>query len=61
VRCFMARRRKEKCHKPNESENEKIGSDFRQWIRPFRLLSPSRLEVVTLLCKPGREKPILGR
>jgi hypothetical protein len=30
VRCFVTRRRKEKCYEPNESENEKLGSEFRQ-------------------------------
>src|ERR1700723_2852517 len=52
VRGLVTRRRKEKCHEPNESENEKLGSEIRQVICPFRLLSLSRLEVVIHLCKP---------
>src|SRR4029077_17034970 len=54
VRRFVTRRRKQKRDIPNESENENIGSEIRQVIGPFPQLSPSRLEVVTLLCKQGR-------
>ena len=52
VRRFMTRCRKQKRNIPDESENETFGSDFLQRIRPFRLPSPSRLEVVNRLCKP---------
>ena len=52
VRGFVTRCGKEKRNIPNESENEKIGIEIRQGIWPFRLLSPSRLEVVAQLCKP---------
>jgi len=51
VRRFVTRRRKQKRDIPDESENEKIGSEILQVIGPFPQLSPSRLEVVTLLCK----------
>src|SRR5579859_5840691 len=52
VRCFVTRCGKEKRYVPDESENEKIGSDIRQGSWPFRLRSSSRLEVVAQLCKP---------
>jgi hypothetical protein len=61
VRGFVTRCGKEKCDIPNKSKNEKIGIEIRQGIWPFRLLSPSRLEVVAQLCKPRRKKPIFGR
>jgi hypothetical protein len=51
VRRFVTGRRKQKRDVPNESENQKIGSEIRHLVWPFRQLSPSRLEVVTLLCK----------
>src|SRR5271156_3315277 len=51
VRRFVTGRRKQKRDIPNESENEKIGSEIRQVIGPFLSSAPSRLEVVTLLCK----------
>lgn len=51
MRRLMTGRREEKRDVPDESENEKFGSKIRQEVQPFRLLSPSRLEVVTRLCK----------
>src|SRR5580704_2416493 len=51
VRRLMTGRGEEKRDIPDESENEKFGSEIRQEDRPFRLLSSSRLEVVTRLCK----------
>ena len=52
MRGFVTRCGEEKRYIPNESENEKIGIEIRQGSWPFRLLSPSRLEVVAQLCKP---------
>jgi hypothetical protein len=52
VRGLVTRRREKKRHEPDETESEKLGSEFRQVSWPFRLFSSSRLEVVTRLCKP---------
>jgi len=51
VRRLVTGRGEEKRDIPDESENEKFGSKIRQEVSPLRLLSPSRLEVVTPLCK----------
>jgi len=51
VRGFVTRRRKQKSDIPNESENENIRSEIRQVMGPFLSANPSRLEVVTPLCK----------
>lgn len=59
VRRLVTRGRKEECYEPDESEDEKIGIEIRQGNWPFRLLSPSRLEVVAQLCKPPLLRPAL--
>jgi len=61
VRRFVTRRRKQKRDIPDKSENEIFGRETRQVIRSFRLRSPSRLEVVTRLCKRVSSNRASGR
>src|SRR5690349_9581913 len=52
MRGFVAGGGKQKGDIPDESEDEKIGCEVRQGVRPFRMFRSSRLEVVPSLCKP---------
>src|SRR5690348_494061 len=54
MRGFVAGGGKQKGDIPDESEDEKIGCEVRQGVRPFRMFRSSRLEVVPSLCKPYR-------